>query len=166
MSVIEQCCVGCKANFVPSRKGIEYCTRWCVRVKPKSIECCQYCGLTFEVRNYRKGVAKFCSRRCSTSSRRGEKAPNWKGGISNNRQTEMSRHEYKEWRKAVFMRDGFQCVFCGESGYLQADHIKPWSQFPELRLEVDNGRTLCPPCHRKTPTYGGGSIIKKEVICA
>jgi 5-methylcytosine-specific restriction endonuclease McrA len=69
---------------------------------------------------------------------------------------------YRAWRQAVFMRDGHRCVACGAKGEagcrveLHADHIKPFARFPELRLEVSNGRTLCAPCHRKTPTYGHG----------
>ena len=34
--------------------------------------------------------------------------------------------------------------------YLEADHIKPWAYFPDLRFELDNGRTLCRPCHDTT----------------
>lgn len=62
---------------------------------------------------------------------------------------------YHTWRKAVLLRDGHRCVFCQCTERLQADHIKPHSRYPELRLEVDNGRTLCTPCHKKTDTYGG-----------
>lgn len=48
------------------------------------------------------------------------------------------------------------CVFCGVRDVpFHADHIKPFSRFPELRFEVSNGRTLCIPCHKETPTYGG-----------
>ena len=63
--------------------------------------------------------------------------------------------EQIEWRKAVFQRDNFTCQMCGErGGKLQADHIKPFKYFPELRTTLSNGRTLCEPCHKQTPTWG------------
>ncbi len=52
--------------------------------------------------------------------------------------------ELIEWRKAVFKRDDYTCQECGIRGtYLEADHIKPFAFFPELRTELSNGRTLC-----------------------
>ncbi len=55
--------------------------------------------------------------------------------------------EYTEWRKAVFVRDGKKCTESGEKGSLHAHHIKHYAAFPELRLEVSNGITLCRNCH-------------------
>lgn len=63
--------------------------------------------------------------------------------------------EYRAWRKAVFERDDYTCQECEErGGILNADHIKRWSLYPELRFELSNGRTLCLPCHKLTDTYG------------
>jgi hypothetical protein len=75
---------------------------------------------------------------------------------------ERGRVEYRLWRESVFKRDGWTCVHCGQiGGRLHADHIKPWAHHPELRYDVDNGRTLCVPCHHKTPTYGVKSHRKR-----
>lgn len=80
---------------------------------------------------------------------RGKNNPNWKGGISPEYHIIRTSNEYKEWRLAVYKRDNFTCVWCGnnKSGQLTADHIKPFAIFPELRLEVSNGQTLCKKCH-------------------
>ena len=52
---------------------------------------------------------------------------------------------------AVFEKDAFTCQMCFKiGGTLQADHIKPWAFFPELRYDLSNGRTLCVPCHKTT----------------
>ena len=68
----------------------------------------------------------------------------------------MQRKSYRDWRKAVFERDNFECIWCGSTENLNADHIKPFAYFPELRFAIDNGRTLCKKCHRKTDTWGKG----------
>lgn len=58
--------------------------------------------------------------------------------------------QYAEWRTAVFERDGYRCAICGEvGGRLNAHHIKPFARYPDLRLDVDNGITLCEECHKE-----------------
>ena len=80
----------------------------------------------------------------------GELHWNWKGGISDEKNRIRASSEYKFWRKAVFQRDNWTCVKCGQrGGYLEADHIKGFAEYPELRFEVSNGQTLCKPCHRQ-----------------
>lgn len=77
---------------------------------------------------------------------RGETHYNWRGGITPFRIRIWQSAEYKAWRLAVFERDAFKCVACGINTHaLEADHIKPFALFPELRFAVDNGRTLCIP---------------------
>lgn len=93
--------------------------------------------------------------------RMGKNHWNWKGGISPERKRLYFSPEYKLWRKSVFERDNYICVWCGAKGDIQADHIKPWSLYPELRFAIDNGRTLCVKCHRTTDTYGVHKKITK-----
>ena len=51
------------------------------------------------------------------------------------------------WRQAVLNRDGHACVVCGTGKKLTVHHILGWSAYPEQRLTVGNGVTLCHPCH-------------------
>lgn len=86
----------------------------------------------------------------------GEKNHKWKGGVTPLHMKLRKSLEYKIWRKAVFERDNYTCIWCGDNkgGNLEADHIKPFAYFPELRFAIDNGRTLCESCHKKTDTFG------------
>jgi len=100
----------------------------------------------FKPWNFRKSVPQYS----------GEKHWNWKGGVSEECVKIRQSVEYKAWRDSVFARDNYTCVWCGDDrgGNLEADHIKPFAYFPELRLSIDNGRTLCSDCHKKTDTWG------------
>lgn len=85
----------------------------------------------------------------------GENSPNWKGGITPINKVIRRSREYKQWQISVFKRDNKTCVLCGfKSSNNEADHIKPFCDYPELRFDINNGRTLCKSCHKKTPTYG------------
>lgn len=80
---------------------------------------------------------------------------NWRGGITDINEAIRKSAEYKQWRSSVFERDNFTCQHCGvKGGSLHADHIIPFSVDESKRFDVDNGRTLCADCHRKTETYG------------
>lgn len=134
--------------------------------------CCIPCRDSFKSKNYKPhkhwnwkggkpGCAK-CEKKCSDWINKrcrgcwaGENHPNWKGGITPEARRARTSKEYLLWRAAVFERDDYTCVFCNKKGVrLEADHIKPFSLFPELRFAIDNGRTLCRTCHRKTDTWG------------
>lgn len=100
---------------------------------------------------------------------RGELSPSWKGGLRSERSRAMGRIEYKAWRSAVFARDNYTCQVCDQyGGHLHADHIKSWAEHPELRYDVNNGRTLCRACHfymtfkRKMETTSRWGLTSQE----
>lgn len=136
---------------------------------------CKNCPNTFEVLKSRD-KKQTCSRACAnailseirkknnpggfTKERAsGSNAWNWKGGITPLIKRIRNSTEYKVWRKSVFERDNYTCVWCLDRSsknnpvVLNADHIKSFAEYPELRFEISNGRTLCTPCHKKTPNY-------------
>ena len=86
-------------------------------------------------------------------SLQGKKHWNWQGGKS---KEVWKTPKYQQWRKAVYRRDNYTCVECGDNsgGNLEADHIKPRYLYPELTYDINNGRTLCKDCHKATPTWG------------
>lgn len=78
----------------------------------------------------------------------GDKNPNWKGGVSSENERIRNSEKYILWRKLVFERDGYKCQICKKiGGNLNAHHIKSFSEYPELRFDVNNGITLCKDCH-------------------
>jgi len=84
-------------------------------------------------------------------SKKGKDSYFWKGGkMAEYPENERIRKssEFQLWRKAIFTRDNFTCQCCGKTGgYLNAHHINNFADFPELRLAIDNGITLCRECH-------------------
>lgn len=84
-------------------------------------------------------------------SHSGEKTNFWKGGkMKEYSKTMQIRHsiEFRLWREAIFARDNWTCQKCRIRGQkLHAHHIKNFAQYPELRLALDNGITLCMKCH-------------------
>jgi len=77
----------------------------------------------------------------------------WNRGISKYSSTEnitnrQQRLAFRKIRNLVVSRDNSICQICQSyTEYAQVDHIKKWSDYPELRFELSNCRTLCMPCH-------------------
>lgn len=80
----------------------------------------------------------------------GENCASWKGGITPRSLRIRNSIEYKLWRDAVFSRDGYTCQKTRKKGInLVVHHIQNFSQFPELRLAIDNGITLSIEAHKE-----------------
>lgn len=154
-------CLRCGAEFYPnsnSQKNCVSCRKFI----------CKYCGLEFDITGG-KWNRKICSNACRSNFLMGKYPVNLKGKRGTRPRTahlkNKPKHDgvlYSEWRMSVFKRDNFACVKCGKTSNelkkigikICADHIKPFCNYPELRYELSNGRTLCATCHQQTETYG------------
>lgn len=90
-----------------------------------------------------------CCKYGGYEKRSGENNNKWNGGITPEKEKIRKSNEYREWRNKVFERDNYTCQCCGDStgGNLQAHHKYNFSEYPELRFDVNNGITLCNKCH-------------------
>ena len=73
----------------------------------------------------------------------------WIGKVRRDARPQFNRDSrYEGWRVKVFKRDNWTCQHCGfKGGWVEAHHKKSWAKYVELRYDVDNGITLCKPCH-------------------
>ena len=128
-------------------------------LKNRLTKYCAFCGGEFRVPRSLDRI-KFCSRTCFGLNERGRvspmkgkkgisgsSSPHWKGGITP--KTLLERSLFKSnLHGDILKRDNFTCQLCGSRGKsLQVDHIKGWSNYPELRFDPNNCRTLCINCH-------------------
>ncbi len=174
-------CVICNKKFVISKKWGKrlYCSHKCHGVQMAKIRTGVKTGIippnAFKkgMIPWNKGIKIWDSRKHPFLGKKrlnmsGQNHFNWRGDKTNKMKRVRSSFEYKQWRKSVFERDKYICVICGNKSsknnrvYLQADHIKPFCIYPNSRLDIKNGRTLCLNCHQKTTTYKNGSLGRNE----
>lgn len=79
----------------------------------------------------------------------GKLSSNWRGGITPIHKKIRNSVEYALWRDACLRRDNFTCQKCKQSGgILRVHHKNNFSSFVDIRLNIENGITLCQECHR------------------
>src|SRR3990167_1740333 len=166
---ITKICKNCGKEFtfwesILKKSPRNYCSKDCYN--PPLIQNCIICSKEF--RSSPSDNQKCCSFSCFNKNKigkmpwdkglkrpkhSGKNSPNWKGGITPVNKAIRMSFELKQWRIAVFERDNYTCIKCksrngnGKKIILHADHIKRFSDFPELRLDINNGQTLCKNCH-------------------
>ena len=92
--------------------------------KPKCLVCNKLLS-TYSAKHCKKHRPHTLQMRLNKSKacRRGERNNMWKGGITPVNHKIRSSLEMKLWRKAVFKRDNWTCVWCRQrGGNLEADH--------------------------------------------
>lgn len=150
---------------------------------------CKKCGKLYNLNkrysSFQAARSKFCSRGCQYVGKRptgghnkGKKHPIKRPeDLVTPLQLQIRKSfENRQWRSDIFTRDNWTCVLCGQIGFkLVADHY-PMSFrdiFYKYRIkclqeavgcakfwDINNGRTLCKPCHLKTDNYGSKAKTK------
>jgi hypothetical protein len=106
--------------------------------------------------------------RANGEKHRGPNHPQWKGGISDLR-NRFRDPRYKVWHLAVLARDNYTCQHCHRqfkprTPHLAAHHLKGYTEYPELRYDLENGLCLCGECHMAV--HGKHYRVKAMPLCA
>jgi hypothetical protein len=114
------------------------------KAKQKMVEACKLriSRMSEEERKKRYGVWKNIF---------GEKHPQWKKNKKIKDKRDDNHPAYKAWVREIKRRD----VICklkddSCSGNREVHHIKSWSNYPELRYDINNGITLCHAHHPRS----------------
>ena len=89
------------------------------------------------------------TKRKMSESRKGRGNANWKGGLTELVKGIRRSPEFYQWRKAVLERDNHTCRDCESKEDINAHHIKPLIEYPELVFDINNGLSLCESCHKR-----------------
>jgi len=169
MRITKQCIVcGSDVTRKPSEFSENvYCSRKCYHVSRKAEftnksskreYACSYCARTFkrhpsQVKN-KKHI--YCNMVCKDKHNgeliRGSNHPRWNPELTEeDRRERRKNRDYIDWRESVYRRDDYTCQCCGDDkgGNLVAHHILNFSEHENLRLDIDNGITLCGHCHKE-----------------
>lgn len=110
---------------------------------------CTHCASSIWVSKSRQEIRKihFCDRECFKAGYHGLKHHHWQHGLDRHerrRGQEFTHHQ----RRIILERDGYRCTACGKRRpKLHVDHHIPI--FEDGKATIENGRTLCVPCHKK-----------------
>jgi hypothetical protein len=86
------------------------------------------------------------TRKKQSISHTGNKNYNWiEDRTKIKKQEDRNNPNDKQWKYSVYKRDNFKCRINNQDckGKIEAHHILSWSNFPELRYEINNGISLC-----------------------
>jgi 5-methylcytosine-specific restriction endonuclease McrA len=122
---------------------------------------CKECWKVFERFLCMTKTAKYCSRECKDKPHKSS----WKTKLN---QLIRTSARYLNWRNEIHKRDNYTCQICGNRWWkLHVDHIKQFAlilkenninsvddaMLCDELWDMNNLRTLCEECHRKTETY-------------
>ena len=160
-----KCCTNCRTQKAPiDLTGKRFGNLLVIESSKEKRKCLCDCGSITFVRgaDLISGHTKSCG--CYHIKRATESNIN---PLLSSYDREQSRKTNKNmiWSFSVKQRDNFTCQKCFDSkgGNLISHHLNSYSAFPEERLLVENGITLCNKCHKLFHSeYGYGDNTKEQ----
>lgn len=106
-----------------------------------------------------RGHSTSCG--CYLKNLRGKEHFNWKDKVTHNeRLSQRSTRENKDWVRSVLERDGFVCQICGITDNLEVHHLYSYKHYPEYRFDLANGVTMCEKDHKDFHGWMGGYRVR------
>jgi 5-methylcytosine-specific restriction endonuclease McrA len=148
----------------------------------KCLTCEKEFAQGYNISKKRWSETKFCSYFCrrftlearkkmsestkkSVHTKRGVENPAWRGGLTPKYNILRGTLPLRLWRQNVNKRDENICQECGIvclDGNRVAHHIVELKDRPDLGAIIENGLTLCIPCHRGI--HAKSSEYKRQVM--
>ena len=131
------------------------------------------CIVNIQYRSYATTIKRrngyyYCSN-CKSSRILGENNPNYNANLTEEEREARKRLGFPGYRpfiKNVFIRDNYTCQHCGKYGTdrdIVVHHLNSWTDYPDQRIDIDNGITLCEKCHKEFhKQYGYGHNTKEQ----
>lgn len=89
-------------------------------------------------------------RKCYLENNYGKNHPRYKPELTDEyRMSKRNSTALRQWYYDIKLRDDFTCAICGDDrgGNLNAHHFYSYADYPDKRLDMNNGITLCKTCH-------------------
>lgn len=100
------------------------------------------------IEKVRETQSTMKNRIASSCRQRGIAIEDFDGFATTEQHMARNNTYYKEWQRKVFERDNYTCQCCGKrGGNLNAHHLYNFSEYENLRYDVENGVTFCEECH-------------------
>lgn len=126
----------CSVECGRKLKTVERCLKFTCTICGK-----EYYRTRYWVNKTKNKLSRFCSKKCKDIGLTGEGHPNY------NPNKLLEKDKLREWSKLVKKRDHYTCQLCGSKKFLHSHHMEHKSKNKDLKLDINNGITLCNVCH-------------------
>lgn len=109
---------------------------------------CNYCGKRFFKKKHSITEKNFCSREHFFLYNVGENHSSYNPNMSDEeREAGRTYPEYRNWVSSVYSKFLYKCVVCGSNQDIVAHHLDSYAEYPQRRLDINNGVVLCNKHH-------------------